>query len=128
MAVKEIDVEKSSTEYSEELLNEIDILKKCRHKSIVSYFGTCRIDKRHKIWVRKKCYILSLDSNGLLSFGFCSRSPGDQQRDSQRRGDRLYRRSHFGRSDVSPCSKDHPQVVKHVTYSRQGMSSQPISS
>eukprot|EP01119_Soliformovum_irregulare_P012399 TRINITY_DN3219_c0_g1_i1.p1 TRINITY_DN3219_c0_g1~~TRINITY_DN3219_c0_g1_i1.p1 ORF type:complete len:487 (-),score=195.36 TRINITY_DN3219_c0_g1_i1:29-1489(-) len=50
LAIKEIKLNKDS-KISQDLLNEIEILKKCRHRNIVSYFGTCTLDKAYKFWI-----------------------------------------------------------------------------
>lgn len=47
LAIKEIAITKEKL--SEDIKTEIEVLKKCKHKNIVSYFGTCLFDG--KIWV-----------------------------------------------------------------------------
>lgn len=48
MAIKVLPIE-SGTDISE-IEKEIEILKKCKSPNIVSYFGTCSVDKN--LWVK----------------------------------------------------------------------------
>ena len=47
LAIKEIGVVKEKL--SEDIKTEIEVLKKCKHKNVVAYFGTCLLEG--KIWV-----------------------------------------------------------------------------
>jgi serine/threonine protein kinase len=62
VAIKEIAI---TSEQSEDLKNEIDILKKCKHPNIVTYFGSLYRAKHGKIWV---CLFVCLFFIYLLLF------------------------------------------------------------
>jgi len=49
MALKIVSLAESAT--AAELEKEIDVLKKCKHPNIVSYFGSCRNDAADELWI-----------------------------------------------------------------------------
>lgn len=104
LAIKEIQVVEGK--FSEELKNEIEILKKCRHKSVVSYFGSC--PQKNKIWVSALLFLIdNSDLDGLLPPWIYARFVGNNKQNIQRIRNCVCHHTYIGRTCLSPRQQNY---------------------